>query len=172
MEPLKNLDVNFIYTAIEIQALCSMCASYVHAEVEQGLEDCLKKTEVLELIERQMSRIIKDNLKKKLDLKEFLEGANNLDARSKHFQVDPINEVLSLTYELTYMRYLLNELVISDEKFKLAVNDKTFAEAKSFASEFIKSKFPLVIATESTPAKPEETEPVKEEPCVESVIAE
>lgn len=172
MQPQMN-DLKYLYSAIEIQALCNICASYVYAEVEDGLEECIKKTSILESIENQIIRIIKLNLEKKIEMKETLSDfGNSIDARVKNFQVDPINEVLLLNYELSYIRYLFNELVISDEKFKLAVNDKTFAEAKSFASEFIKSKFPLVIATESTPAKPEETEPVKEEPCVESVIAE
>lgn len=159
IQTTTNSDVKYLYTAIEVQALCLMCTSHACAEVEQGIEDCLKKTEILELVENQVLRIIEGNFQKKADLKEFAETSNDtLDNRARVFQVDPINECLSLRYELTYIRYLFNELVISDDKFKAVINEDVFLKAQEFSTEFMKGKFPLVSQTKSL------AESIKEEP--------
>lgn len=161
------LDVRYIYTATEIESLALMCTWYAEAEIEEGLQNGVIKSEILKKIEIQVCRLLKENFEKKVTKKEVTTFTSSLlDARAQTYQVDPINEVLNVHHELMFMRFLFNEMVVSDEKFKAAINDDCFRRAREFAAQQMHAKFPLV---NQVPAKiveegkPEEI-PVEETP--------
>lgn len=139
------MDVRYVFTPVEVEALALMCTKYAEAEIEEGLQNGISKVEILKKVDEQVHRIIQQKLQSKADAKEVTTFTSSLlDARVQMFSVDPINEVLSLHYELMFIRYLFNELVISDEKFKEIINDDCFVKARTFAAGEMKNKFPLV----------------------------
>jgi hypothetical protein len=141
------IDLRYIYTSIEIEDLVLTCTKYAQAELEDGLDNCISKVEILQNVDLQVKRILRENLQKKEDCKEVTTfSCSLLDARTQMYQVDPINEVLNAHYEIIFMRFLLNELVVSDDKFINILNDESFTKARQFAAEKMKLKFPLVNA--------------------------
>lgn len=139
------LDIRYVYTALEIEALALMCTKYAEAEIEEGMQNGISKVEILQKVDSQVHRIIQENLQKKADCKEITTFTTSLlDARMQTYQVDPINEVLNVHHELMFMRFLFNEMVMSEEKFKSVINDDCFKRAREFAAQQMQMKFPLV----------------------------
>lgn len=163
------LDVRYICTETELESLVLMGTWYAEAEIEEGLQNGISKSEMLEKIEVQVSKLLKKSLEKKIEKKEVTTFTNSLlDARVQTYQVDPINEVLNVHYELMFMRFLFNEMVTSEEKFKTVINEDCFKRAREFAAQQMHAKFPFVnqvpakIVEEGKPEEPQAPETPKE----------
>jgi len=155
--------IKYIYTKDQIESLVFLCAEYVNAVITEGIEDKDCKINILQNVHQYLETLVQENLEKKIDAKETIaENANSIDSRAQVFGVDPINEVLVLHFELMYVRFLFNELVISDEKFKEVINESIFEKARAFAAEQMKLRFPAV--QQNAPVPPaQDPDPTNEE---------
>lgn len=141
---MQQQQIKYIYTIEQLECLILKCVEYCSAEISDAKHNQTECVQAIDKVYGHINRILHDNLLNKGLKNETMPVMGNLDTRMQMSGVDPINEVIGLHVELFYLRYLFNELVISDDKFKEVLNEASFEKARQFSAEQIRARFPMV----------------------------